>query len=890
MNITNKLLAGLLACLAAALLLSSPVCAENAANGLLNGSFELDASGNAASLGSTYEQRHESLIQAWETTSTDSKIELFKQNTGTYITNVHLTPTDGSIAAELNADQESTLYQVVQTKPMSLYEWGLDHGGRTASDTMALIIGPNQAEKPGKPGDDKANRDQFMQMVDWLKEKGILSSPFTPGIANNGAPIILYSMEFDAGGGFKDGGSSEHFSLTPSAAYSQMWYVWIMTDIYSTYDVKTKVYQWSSYGKNRSDYQTLSKAERDKYLYTVPEGQTETIFAFVSVETIANESQKDVSTYGNFLDNVSFSLYHPLAVSSTPFGSAAVMEVHEAPGETPDDDPIVTVTPIGHRVTLEAPLHTYVADRTALRIQARIPKDGIDTTSFAGVNDTVPGSSVFIANKAGAWAKTTDPDTGDILYTYSGLPNVTSAVSLHFIFIKSPVISYDANGGKPYVCTGTLPYYDFMPRKENGKLAFVDPYTSHAAEGYDGWRFTAWQMTDGSGARMLLPGVHRIACNYHISAGDQQRFVILNEAGSFTKGVQADDHAVWTASGTRLYEQNTSGLAMVAQWKWRQRFVPMTWIAGPDYEPSDVGGTVSVTEAGETESGANGVKDYYADEGEMMSATAIPRADCTFDGWYDESGSLVTLSRTLNYRENKEQVSTYYARFTKRYRQTYLRQILLPDGWVTLKDDDATLPGLSPVSRVELYGTPVFSTAADNASYALTGWFDADGAAVPASMLTDGGKTLRYAVTEDATYFARFMPPDTLELRYDANAPAGTTARGSVASQGGKAGAPVTLRTNGFVVDGCDFTGWNTLPDGSGTAYAEGDAFTLSPDVSVLYAQWKPIEPPVSPEDVNLPDTGDTAQLHLWLWLLSASVLAGIVLILVRKRSGRNKR
>lgn len=40
---------------------------------------------------------------------------------------------------------------------------------------------------------------------------------------------------------------------------------------------------------------------------------------------------------------------------------------------------------------------------------------------------------------------------------------------------------------------------------------------------------------------------------------------------------------------------------------------------------------------------------------------------------------------------------------------------------------------------------------------------------------------------------------------------------------------------NGY---GCDFIGWNTAADGSGTAYAPGDTITINSDVT-LYAQWK---------------------------------------------------
>ena len=48
-------------------------------------------------------------------------MELLRENTGVYIPGVTVAPRDGVIAAELNADEESSLYQVVNTEPSILY-------------------------------------------------------------------------------------------------------------------------------------------------------------------------------------------------------------------------------------------------------------------------------------------------------------------------------------------------------------------------------------------------------------------------------------------------------------------------------------------------------------------------------------------------------------------------------------------------------------------------------------------------------------------------------------------------------------------------------------------------------------------------------------------------
>ena len=82
--------------------------------------------------------------------------------------------------------------------------------------------------------------------------------------------------------------------------------------------------------------------------------------------------------------------------------------------------------------------------------------------------------------------------------------------------------------------------------------------------------------------------------------------------------------------------------------------------------------------------------------------------------------------------------------------------------------------------------------------------------------------------------------PGTLTINFDDNGSDG----GSTASQQIAAGNTASLNTNGFTRNGYAFTGWNTAADGSGTSYADGADYTVTPatgDISVtLYAQWAP--------------------------------------------------
>ena len=81
--------------------------------------------------------------------------------------------------------------------------------------------------------------------------------------------------------------------------------------------------------------------------------------------------------------------------------------------------------------------------------------------------------------------------------------------------------------------------------------------------------------------------------------------------------------------------------------------------------------------------------------------------------------------------------------------------------------------------------------------------------------------------------------PGTLTINFDGNGSTG----GSTASQQIAAGNTASLNTNGFTRTGYVFTGWNTAKDGSGTSYADGADYTVTPatgDATItLYAQWE---------------------------------------------------
>ena len=548
---------------------------------LQNGSFE-----EGPTFTGNYSQPDQSAVPSWNTTAFQGKIELFRKNYNIYINGVTLNPTNGTYAAELNADEESTLYQNVKTTPSSVYEWGLDHGARNGKDIMALVIGPKQSVDPSKPSKD--GRDQLMQMVDWLNIGNSVGAGAEP------KQYTVYSKKFAANGTFADNAGNNAFSLIPSTIYTEEWHIWIMAS--NRGKDASKLNPWNSYGSNAagsagsgngsgSTTVDLSKY----YLYTVPAGQTETLFGFVSVGYVDSPTTADkAKTYGNFLDNINFQLYHPLSGSSTTHGSAVVggSDGTTAGGGTANS---------GHTVTVDNKLATYVTDGKALKVQAIIKKADADVgCEFVGLyyttqdengdpvtkflqlagNEIEDTGSLTDEQKKGKWIKSTNTD-GDTIYTYY-LESITTATDLHFVFIKNPTITYDPNGGKAYVVERTYNtdeapnVYSFKPAvlAENSnsvysfkpalltentnevdtttgatpvgkpKEMFIPPYVSHAAEGQNGgWKFMGWLLTgdrlETTGekethvnadqlGKLILPAVHTIACNYSVDGATKE--------------------------------------------------------------------------------------------------------------------------------------------------------------------------------------------------------------------------------------------------------------------------------------------------------------------------------------------------------------------------------
>ena len=585
-------------------------------NAIKNGSFEEPAFHDKNS-----PQWPANNVPDWDTTASDKLIEFGSRRNGKnapQLTGVDKTIPDGSQFAELNADEESTLYQYAETVGGNVYEWGLSHRGRDGVDQMAVIIGPKQDDDPDKPSAD--GKDQFMRMTDWVRQH---ASEMGVTVYNNTGctqKITVYSKKFAKKGGFQND-IGDAFSASPSDVYTEKWNVWI---------IGTNNNAWGNYGTKSSDYAEGNLAYSCRY--AVPDGQSKTVFAFCSYSAAGG------STCGNLIDNIHFSLYQTITAAATAGGSGYIG------------------VPTGNESVLykidDKMRELVVANGSTIKVKAVKPKDS--NVQFVGAyvtRQTAKGlEQVFIPVADEGWR-----EEGDT-YTYEH--RVEEPADIVLVFVKKPMVIYEAKGGDRYIYgdNGTNAV-SFAPQVSgDGSTTARGPYESKAATtAKDGWKFDGW----------LLPRKNKVLPAVHTVSYDAER-----ETFTF-------------AANGETTELESGGATLIAQWKWRQRFVTASRVkdkdgmVSADIQENTACGSITVTSDGaavKTET-TEAVTDYYSQANEKITATATAKNGYRFVGWYQQldgdTYQFVSNQATYTYTAKAEGVQTIYARFAPTHTVTY---------------------------------------------------------------------------------------------------------------------------------------------------------------------------------------------------------------------------
>ena len=314
------------------------------------------------------------------------------------------------------------------------------------------------------------------------------------------------------------------------------------------------------------------------------------------------------------------------------------------------------------------------------------------------------------------------------------------------------------------------------------------------------------------------------------------------------------------------YDFTLGSMTLYAQWS--AATYSVSYSAG--------GGTASATSAS------------YTTGGNSITLPSASQSGYTFDGWFSaaQGGNLIglggasftpTSSTTLFAQWSAATYSVTYsagggmASATSASYTTGGNSITLPnasqagytfDGWFTALQGGSLVGtegnSFTPVSSMTLYaqwsaatysiaysaggGTASATSAsyttggnsitlpnASQAGYTFDGWFSA---AQGGNLIGLGGAS--FTPTSSTTLFAQWTAIPSFDVTFSVNGGVGTV--GPVSALSGATfslPSPSTMSRPGYV-----FTGWNTVADGSGTAFGSSSTMVLSGPMT-LYAQWR---------------------------------------------------
>ena len=672
---------------------------------LQNGNFEENVGNYKFS--SNYAQPNKTSVPYWDTTAYGSNgnngmFEFFKSGSShfdvtkkKYPNNPeYLNVADSNVAAELNADEESTIYQRIITVPGSTYTWGLYHRGRDITDSMVLIIGPEQYDNSGKAVDpskpSKTDEDQFVRITKWLSKQYGVVYPKT-GCSQK---YTVYTKPFAEKGKFVNEDSENEYnniSLNETGEINQEWSVWVISSPYCNTSEKNTKNGWSAYGtrtyeEGKEDFKDILKGASSSLgydcTYTVPKNQKNTIFAFCSYSSgrLSGSTEIAAPTFGNLLDGINFDLYQPISTSITEGG------IGSAGTKNPDESYVTIKSDI---ISGNA-LNSMILDGQECTIYTKQYNDGnIRDYKFQGAyitvnnDDGTPVTKFLNVYQGDDINSLTDEKLKNLSKThfipkkvevdnkewdYYCTITVSTPVTVHLIYTKAPYVLYDSNGGKTYKFSpdnliggnligfadsyqevydddnnkiNTTGYYSncvFNGGTSEGEQITVSQegkYISHSALPNDKWdknssKFCGWSVKDSEGNQIILNGVHTITYNPTTGTGGD---VVFKDTDNTVNGLTLDA---------------SHGVTLTAVWKFIHRAQAQTYDENTNsFKDSAVGGTVEETlipdDLRESDvsvhTDSNGKVDRIdaaAKAGDiiMFKATSDYKNDYVFKGWY----------------------------------------------------------------------------------------------------------------------------------------------------------------------------------------------------------------------------------------------------------------
>lgn len=528
----------------------------------------------------------------WKTTAINGLIELISPKRGSLSDYNIDGPYDGNQFAELVAEEQSSLYQTVSTTTAGeVFNWKLAHAGRNSKDTMGLFIGPAQADYNKKTA---AGNDIFMWMAELIKNTSQINWEnadvgYTKHTVYSQKDIDLSKVTID--------NYTEYFSFTKTAQINQEWRCWLITD---------NAGQWGEYTD----------------IYTVPENQTETTFAFTAITGEGRDSQTGQPNEGNLLDGISFATFYPLRVATTQGGTGTV-----SVGETKQE------------VSYDADYTGIFDDGTVITVTAT-PEDGYHLLGMYinGVFCTGDDEGHFT-------------DLGNGIYSHT--VTIDTARYVQLVFAKEGTVIYDPNGG---TFRGTSDDTEITMSSLADESEWKN--TEDALPPNDKTRFIGWYV--GRIVHNNTPGGALITSDHAVTYNTG---TVLGDTSDDTIGLDYK-LAVRGDTGSQVFDIN-DGLVMIAEWEYLQETEAKTKPMEDGHYLNDTSGGY-VTQVIIDSDSKTVREDGYGRLRDVVTLHAKANDGYRFRGWHDADGNLLSVRDIYEYEVSGH--TMVYAYFSELHR------------------------------------------------------------------------------------------------------------------------------------------------------------------------------------------------------------------------------
>ncbi len=450
-------------------------------------------------------------------------------------------------------------------------------------------------------------------------------------------------------------------------------------------------------------------------------------------------------------------------------------------------------------------VNTYTVSFDA---QGGTPTPGNQTVAYGGLV-TDPGAPTRTGYTFGGWY--TAP-TGGSLWTFATDTMGAADMTLYARWtVNTYTVSFDAQGGSPTPGNQTVAYGGLVT------LPSDPTYTGHT--------FNGWYTAPAGGSLWTFATDTMGAADMTLYAQWTINSYTVTYAGNGNTGGTApvDGSSPYTFGSTVTVLGNTGALVKAgytfAGWNTAAdgsgtAYAPAAtfvigaanvtlyaqWTALPNH-------TVTFNANGGTGSMGNQVANVPT----ALTANAFTRTGYSFSGWNTAANGSGT-----NYADGA--IYSFAADIT-----LYAQWSALPNHAVTFNANGGTGTMSNQVTNVP---TALTLNTFTRTGYSFNGW----NTAVNGTGTAYANGAI-YPFAADATLYAQWTALAGHTVTFNSNGGTGTMSPQT-------ANVPTALTLNTFTRTRYSFSGWNTAANGTGTAYANGAAYSFAADIT-LYAQWR---------------------------------------------------